>query len=127
MKALIHSTPTLLAALFAALFLAPLTGCQSTPKLNSPEERAQWPLTVDAAVTRLISELPPDRKQQIANYKKDDLIMEHFGLGLYIRNYYGLWRGNKSLLRSTGRKHPDDASGVILDALWRRLRTQKSQ
>ena len=54
------------------------------------------------------------------------------GLGQYIRNRFGLWKGNEELLRScsehaekVGRprlgQHPDDASATIIDALWERL------
>jgi hypothetical protein len=58
----------------------------------------------------------------------------HHSLGMYIRNQFGLWRGNEPLLADCasclghgidGRYiHPDRASGVILAALWRRLRQE---
>ncbi len=44
------------------------------------------------------------------------------GLGAWIRNNLGLWKGNESLLESTGAPNADDASMVIVEAVWRRLR-----
>jgi uncharacterized protein DUF6794 len=49
-----------------------------------------------------------------------------------IRNAFGLWQGNAALLKSCAEArygpgpdamfmHPDDASGVIIEAVWRRL------
>jgi hypothetical protein len=49
------------------------------------------------------------------------MIRHHHGLGTWVRNTFGLWRGNDELLRSTGCQHPDNASVVILGALWQRL------
>ncbi len=53
----------------------------------------------------------------------------HFGLGLRIRNEFGLWDASSPLLRDcqasegvqAGDIHPDDASMLILRALWVRL------
>jgi len=60
------------------------------------------------------------------------LILEHFGLALWIRNNFGLWQGNEALLESCAdfvhedrtwylSIHPDTASGVIVEALYERL------
>jgi hypothetical protein len=46
----------------------------------------------------------------------------HFGLGVRIREDFGLWRGNRALLLSCGSLDPDDASMAIIRALWARLR-----
>jgi len=49
----------------------------------------------------------------------------HFGLGMGIRNEYGLWSGNEELMDScreiSGDKdhHVDSASTVIIKALWK--------
>ncbi len=72
-----------------------------TAKVATPEEPAKWPRSAEQAVDRLMTELPAKEKRAIHAMKKDDLIVLHFGLGLYIRNFYGLWRGNQALMQST--------------------------
>ena len=100
------------------------TACaRAEPQQPETTERSKWPQTVDAAVDRLMCEVPAERKRDIRAMDKVALIDLHFGLGLYIRNEYGLWRGNRALLRATGQSHPDDASGIILEAFWERLRS----
>jgi hypothetical protein len=84
--------------------------------------KKEWPETVDQAVGVLLGLLPDDEKSKIAAMSQDDLITLHFGLGMWIRNNLGLWSGNRALLESTAVRHPDDASGMIIEALWRRLR-----
>jgi hypothetical protein len=65
-------------------------------------------------------------KTAIAHMSASELIDPHFSLGMYIRNAFGLWQGNHALLMScsaAGRPiHPNDASGVIIEALWTCLR-----
>lgn len=34
--------------------------------------------------------------------RKDELFQLHFGLGMWIRNNWGLWKGNKELLSNAG-------------------------
>ena len=99
------------------------THAQDTPtaQFGTPEERAKWPRTVDQALDRLIEEVPAKNKREIRALKKENLIRLHMGLGLYIRNFYGLRRGNKALRESTHQQDPDGASMVIIEAFWQRL------
>lgn len=75
----------------------------------------QWPATIDEAVGVVIAALP-----------EADLINLHFGLGMWIRNNLGLWQGNDALMQALCRRepgiHPDDASMLIIEQVWRRLR-----
>lgn len=83
-----------------------------------------WPETVDATVQMIISRLSEKDKLVVRNTKKKDLIQFHHGWGTGIRNYYGLWRGNRKLLLSACNGepcHPDDASMKIIEAVWERL------
>ena len=83
------------------------------------------PRTIEEEVNRLIAEMPPENKEQLAEVQTEEgLIHYHFGLGQYIRNEYGLWAGNDELLKECGTAHADDASGVIIKALWSRLRRE---
>jgi len=65
-------------------------------------------------------------KQQLDEFKKlkdDDLIQCHFGLGMWMRNSWGLWHGgdlSKDLERR-GVNHPDDMSGYIIREFHRHL------
>ena len=52
---------------------------------------------------------------------EDDLIAFHHGWGTHIRNHYNLWQ-KPALLKATGKEHPDDASLVIIKAVWKALR-----
>ena len=49
------------------------------------------------------------------------------GLGMYIRNTFGMWGGNYALVKdsSPDRPHPDYASAIIIRALWSSLQTAK--
>lgn len=86
-----------------------------------PEKK--WPTTVDEAVRVLLRMLPDDEQQKIAAMAEDDLILMHFGLGAWIRNNLGLWQGNTALQSATGEMDADGASGIILKALWRTLKS----
>jgi hypothetical protein len=93
---------------------------QSYEKQNKP-----WPKTVKEAVAQLLSEMSDKDKETIRNTKKEDLIKFHHGWGTGIRNDLGLWQGNKDLIKDTKANHPDDASMVIIEAVWKELQGRK--
>ncbi len=66
----------------------------------------------------LISTLDPESLDMLRTMPKDDLVQYHHGWGTDIRNVYGLWGGNPELMASCGRRHPDDCSMVIMEAVW---------
>ncbi|MBO3703056.1 MAG: hypothetical protein J5W83_11035 [Candidatus Accumulibacter sp.] len=82
----------------------------------------QWPTTIDEAVGVVIASLSDEEKATIGAMAESELIGLHMGLGAWIRNNFGLWSGNRQLLESTGEPNADDASMVIIVAVWRRLR-----
>ena len=83
------------------------------------------PTTVEAAV-RILRNMIPDKEQtEIAAMPEDDLVSLHLGLGLWIRNSFGLWKEGSKLLAATGEPDPDDASLVIIRALWRSVRGER--
>ena len=47
----------------------------------------------------------------------------HFGIGLWIRNNWGLWKGSRlyNFFKINGVIHPDDMSGIILTSYHREL------
>ena len=77
------------------------------------------PNTVQGAVDELIKyNLTKDEKSTLKKIKKDDLTKLHNSLGRFIRNNFFMWEGNTKLIEDTGKDHPDDASFVIMEALW---------
>jgi hypothetical protein len=81
-----------------------------------------FPKTITEAVDILVHILPEEELDKIKSMSEDDLTDLHFGLGQWIRNEFGLWAGNKELIKDCGVKHEDDASGVIIKDLWRELK-----
>ncbi len=91
-----------------------------------PFAEARLPNTVQEAVDYMIAVLGRDEKELIRTADEADLGQFHFGLGTGIREVFHLWHGNEVLLKSCGsaEMHPDEASTVIIEALWRRLQTK---
>jgi hypothetical protein len=88
---------------------------------------ATWPTTVKAAVADILSTMPDKDKEIVRKTKKEELVQFHHGWGTGIRNHYGLWRGNNKLIEDACGKdcHPDDASSVIIKAVWTALQPPK--
>ena len=89
-----------------------------------------YPQTVSDAVQQLLSALSEQNKAEIRNTAEEELIDHHLGLALWIRNNFGLWSQNQSLLDScklVGGYHQgqtieaDKASSIIVKALWETL------
>jgi hypothetical protein len=91
------------------------------PYVPTEAERTAWPKTVDEAVTRLLAGMDDADKARVRDTKKADLILFHHGWGTGIRNDFGLWRGNTSLMTDCHTRIPDEASMAIIEAVWQRL------
>ena len=85
------------------------------------------PKTVKAAVDELMIRMSDAEKEKFSKEKEENLIMFHHGLGRWIRNNFGLWSDNVELAKDCGEMHPDDASGVIIEALWKRLSEEQDK
>ncbi len=108
--------------LLVALALSGVACHQPPPPATTPDAvRAAWPKTVDQAVTRLLANMNDADQARIRDTKKDDLVLFHHGWGTGIRNDFGLWQGNTALLADCHASHPDDASMVIIEAVWQKL------
>ena len=88
------------------------------------EESVSYPRTVEEAVSALLRLLPLDSKAELRDTSEGRLPGHHPGLGTLIRNVCGLWQGNGALLVDCGEDHPDDASMVIVRALWAPLQVE---
>lgn len=86
----------------------------------------QWPATIDEAAGVVIAALHEAEAAKIAGMPESELIHLHFELGMWIRNNLGLWQGNDALMQALRERepdiHPDDASMLIIEQVWRRLR-----
>lgn len=98
------------------------------PSVSSDNGPTNLPRTVDGAVEQLTAAMPLKDRTLLANMASDALDSLHSGLGAYIKEQFGLYSGNASLLRSCAERGnlqdplPDEACAVILRALWEHLR-----
>ena len=101
-------------------------------RLSQPIPMGDLPRSIDEAVNRLISELPLRYAAKIAKMNGRDLSALHATIGPYIRENFGLWRGNDQLMEScrmlNGQDylHIDSASMVILESMWAKLKQTHS-
>ena len=101
---------------------------EATKRLLETVLKRYLPKTVEAAVERLLSEIPLKRKAAISRIGVEDLASLHFEMGQYVQRRLGLWFGNDDLMASCRKVagesdlHEDDASALIIKELWKRLR-----
>lgn len=81
------------------------------------------PKDLDAAFAELDHMLSPALRDEMRKGKEDAMGQYHFGLGMWMRNNWGLWKGLElaKWFNEKGIHHPDDMSGTILDSYWRHL------
>ncbi|MGH7303112.1 MAG: DUF6794 domain-containing protein [Candidatus Rokuibacteriota bacterium] len=89
-------------------------------RLEFERLRREAPRTLEEAVRRLEERLTAGDRERLAAMSGSDLIRLHFTYGMWIRNAW-LW-SNPTLLAACGTDHPDDASGVLIRALWNWIR-----
>ena len=95
-----------------------------------------WPTTVDVAVERLLAALSPEWKAILRGTNRDGAQRMNLSLGRWVRNQFGMWRGNLALLADCARlldreptgppapglgMDPDEASALLLGLAWDRL------
>ena len=69
----------------------------------------------------LLYRLPESEKKVLIATPEEDLIMFHFGTGMWIRNHYKLWeKDNPHVVHndSMHEKFPDQISQRIIERLW---------
>lgn len=114
-----------------AVALLVCAGCAKTENA-SPGPSGQATVEVDEAYipkdladcfVQLKKLLKPEEVERMRSGTEDDMNRYHFGLGMWIRNNWGLWGGSPlaKWFNARGIKHPDDMSGIILDSFWRHL------
>lgn len=55
------------------------------------------PETIDEAAEKLVWELDDGQRDDLRGLTEDELIDTHFGLAMYVRNAYGLFRRSSPL------------------------------
>ena len=102
-----------LAFLFFFVFL--FTLMQGQDKVYIPKNLADCHRTLNTLLS--------DSTQQkiMAMTESEFTSSAHFGLGMWIRNNWGLWGGSRleEYFIKRGIWHPDDMSGIILTTYWR--------
>ncbi len=118
---------TMRRAIITVLALAIVTGCvdANRPAAHASErDSTTWPTSVQAAADTLLATFSLTDRARLAALPRDSLVLLHMTLGMGIRNDYGLWRGNLTLLHSCGQDSlfvPDDCSMQIIIRAWERL------
>ncbi|MET0464088.1 MAG: DUF6794 domain-containing protein [Chitinophagaceae bacterium] len=100
--------------LIATLLTATAFGQKKLPK----------PTTLDEAIAYLDTIFVDSVKTSVKKMTEDEFIVSyHFGLGMSMRNNWGLWRGSRLAkhFKALGIFHPDDMSGIILTSFHRKL------
>jgi hypothetical protein len=88
----------------------------------------QYPKSVAEAVEVLHANMTLNEECMLVSMDEVDLTDLHLSLGHDIRDDFGLWVGNEALMEScrimAGRQdlHVDDASMVIIKALWEKVK-----
>jgi hypothetical protein len=93
----------------------------------SGRDKTRIPTDLDDAHRELARLFPPAEIERIrAMPQEDDMIEYHMGLGVYLRNEWGLWKGSRlsEYFDTLGVDHPDDISGIILNTFWCKLHDQ---
>ena len=108
------------------LLLLIVLGIQSLFAQNYTKKELKYkPLTLEEAV-ELLSKMHSDSiKRWIMNQQEDDFIIgAHRGLGMWMRNKWGLWGGGKLVqhFEEMDVFHPDNMSSMILRCYYRDLK-----
>ncbi len=83
------------------------------------------PHTLKESVIQLERIHDDSTKSIILDMTEDEFLAgSHMGVGMWIRNNWGLWRGGKLAkhIQALGYNHPDDMSWLILKCYYRELK-----
>jgi hypothetical protein len=113
--------------MLTALCAAQVRAADQPPKPGScPHALKPLPRNVDRVVERIVKRIEPGFREKLLKTKRDDLVQfQEWGTG--IRDSLCLEAGNNDqLIRSACNGnlcHPEEASRVIMEAVWERLDT----
>ena len=118
---------------FAIAVALCLTSCDREPPSESQQSQVapqanasttELPEDFEALVSGIIEGMPEDRKLEIQQAESAELMVDHFGMGMALRNGELTQRGSEVVgyLTRRGIYHRDDFSSIILLSVNRRLR-----
>lgn len=94
----------------------------------TPDPKSPTGIYIPANLQDCLQELdkifPVSMRDGISACSEGDLTRYHFGLGLWIRNNWGLWSDASPLRQffaSQGKYSADDMSSIILKSYWQYL------
>jgi hypothetical protein len=95
-------------------------------RLHNP---ANTPNNLEESFAELDRILPQSEKLMIRLSSDSSMLSYHRGLGMALRNEWGLWQGSKisKYFKDQGIHHADDMSSIILKSYWKRLHNQPLQ
>jgi len=98
-----------------------------TPEMNAAAAKSNamaacQPRDIQQAIACLDAHWSEKTKTEFAALAAGEVIRTHIGIGMWIRNNWGLWQGGALHDFFTGQniKHPDDMSVLLLNAYWLR-------
>jgi hypothetical protein len=113
--------------LFLGVLTPAIAGCKAETSSKTQAQKGQSEIYIPRDLEDCFSELKkmlkPEDIDKIRNGKESNMIDYHFGLGMWMRNNWGLWKGSRisKWFNARGIHHPDDMSGIILSSFWRHL------
>ncbi len=85
------------------------------------EANSRYPKTLAEAVNRLALIANQEQRSFLASIEEDELPSLHFCFGYAIRGAFGLRDTNSELLKDCQALNPEDASLLIVKALWKKI------
>ena len=97
--------------------------------VEAPLGPGEWSTTVEAAVAFELEWLSSDSKAMLREMPAEELGNFRIGWGTEIRDRHGMARGNNALLEAACGKgcDPDQASKVIMTAVWSALQEESNR
>jgi hypothetical protein len=83
--------------------------------------RSDKPQNIEEAVSIVIEAMSSDQKAHLRQIREENLINEHFGFSLWVRNLLGHWVPPTPEGEGYNPSHPDDISGIITEIIWKKL------
>lgn len=97
---------------------------RTQPKPEHSQHSTKY-LTASEIVDDIYGKIDNESRLLLSGIEDErDLIQFHHSTGRYIRNHYGLWNLDNTLVKDT---HPDDLSMAIITLVWKRVRAEDKE
>lgn len=118
---------TAIAGVVLGMFVCLPAAAQKPPAAPKPAAPV-WITNADAVVDDILAHLSESSRAIIRAKSRQELNVANASWGAYIREHYGMTRGNDALLQDACGKpcHPDNASIIIMERAWEALQEDES-